>query len=149
MERIKISEHFYLDELVDVESYMNGTYLIDDKLIAVIELLREKVGKPLFINNWANGGKFQYGGFRGQNAKVGAKFSAHKKGMAADIKGVYPTVLLDIIEENAKEFYDVGLRRIEDISITPTWFHLDVWDKNKTKGIEVVNLTKVIRIIKL
>ena len=37
----------------------------------------------------------------------------------------------------------------KDVRITPTWFHLDTWNKNSTKGIEVVDLKKVVEVISL
>ena len=88
-------------------------------------------------------------GFRGNFCSVGAKFSAHRKGKAADLKGATPKELEAIVRANTIKLYNLGLRRIEDVRITPTWFHLDTWNKNSTKGIEVVDLKKVVEVISL
>lgn len=174
MERIKISKYFYADELIDPRTYFNevnnGIDLIDYNLLQCLDLLREKAGKPLYINTWwatyerdkdkkeleqiinhieKNNTLRKYSGFRGKFCKIGAKFSAHRKGKGADPKGVSPKILFNIIKENSKEFYNLGLRRLEDTSITPTWLHLDTWNKNSSNGIEVVDLKKVVETLPL
>lgn len=174
MERIKISKYFYADELIDPRTYFNevnnGIDLLDYNLLKCLDLLREKSGKPLYINTWwSTYDKYKdkkeldkiiteiensktlrkYSGFRGKFCKIGAKFSAHRKGKGADPKGLSPKILFNIIKENSNEFYNLGLRRLEDTSITPTWLHLDTWDKNDVVGIEVVDMKKVVETLPL
>lgn len=170
MERIKFNKYFYLDELVDPQTYLlefdNGLSKLDKQLVKLLEVLREKYGKPLTVNNWwSEYEKYKdnsdvlnylinhktirkYSGFRSMLCPIGAKFSAHKQGKGIDIKG-NPKDLFKLIEDNSQLFYDLGLRRLEDTKITTTWLHLDTWDKNKTKGIEVVDLKRVVKILPL
>lgn len=165
MDRIKLNDFFYLDELVDHRTYFtakdNGLSEIDPKLINLLFHLRKDYGKSMTINNWwdyylsidhepnfvylieNNDSVRKYSGLRGSKCTVGAKFSAHRKGNGADIKG-NPKELFKLIRENSKKYYDLGLRRLEDVSITPTWIHLDTWDKNNVKAIQVVDLKKVV-----
>lgn len=174
MTRIKLSKYFYADELIDPRTYFNevnhGIGLIDIHLLDCLDFIREKANKPLYINTWwkyydinkdatpldviifnieENASLRKASGFRGKFCNVGAKFSAHRKGKAADLKGATPKELEAIVRANTTKLYNLGLRRIEDIKITPTWFHLDTWDKNSTKGIEVVDLKKVVEVISL
>ena len=51
--------------------------------------------------------------------------------------------LYNLVKENKKKFHEIGLRRLEDISITNGWLHLDTLETNVKKGtIRVVDLTK-------
>ena len=52
-------------------------------------------------------------------------------------------IVLLYVRDNAKEFYNLGLRRLEDISITKGWLHIDTWEHNtKPNSIRVVDRTK-------
>lgn len=170
--RKKVSKHFFLDEFVDPHTYFNeddnGLSKIDAKLFAIADLLREKLGKPLRINNWwsfyeKNVGKGEawiikqieisdlskWSGYRSSRCKIGAKFSAHRQGKGIDPKGD-EDIMFAIVKANAKEFYDLGLRRLEDPSITKGWLHCDTLELNTVKNtIRVVDLKKVTQIIKL
>ncbi len=172
--RIKVSKYFFLDEFVDPQTYLtkddNGLSLIDSKLFAIADLLREKLGKPLRINNWyhyyvqlkakgwsddkviktiLNSDYSKWSGYRSNLCKIGAKASAHRKGEAIDPKGDEDT-MFEIVKSNAKEFYQLGLRRLEDPSITKGCLHVDTMERNTTPNtIRVVDLKKVTEIIKL
>ena len=56
IERIKVSKYFNLDELVDPHTYFKlvdrGFSKLDTNLFLIADLMREKLGKPLTINNW-------------------------------------------------------------------------------------------------
>jgi hypothetical protein len=173
MERISVSNNFFLDEFVDPYTFFNevdnGLSLIDKKLIDCVQLLREKHGKPIRINNWwayyiANKDKktideiisdieksktiSKWSGLRTERSKIGAPASAHRLGKGADPKG-NSTELLKVVEDNAKEFYNKGLRRLEDIKLTPTWLHMDTMERNVLPNhINVVDLKSVVRRIK-
>ncbi|HRN42815.1 MAG TPA: hypothetical protein PK649_12190, partial [Vicingus sp.] len=67
-------------------------------------------------------------------------------GQRFDING-NPKELYELIKNNATTYYNMGLRRLEDTTITTTWLHLDTWNKNNVKGIEVVDLKRVVRIL--
>lgn len=164
--RIKVSKYFFLDEFVDPFTYFNeddnGLSKIDNKLFAIADLLREKLGKPLRINNWwsfyernVNKGEdwiikqielsdlSKWSGYRSSRCKIGAKFSAHKRGFAIDPKGDEDTIF-KIVKDNLKEFHSLGLRRLEDPSITNGWLHCDTMELNVAPNtIRVVDLKKV------
>lgn len=167
MKRIKVSENFSLDEFLDVRSYLKdedrGRSKIDPRIIDCAQLLRVKFGKPIRINNWwglylqlVDEGKAvdqiiriiensksvsKWSGFRPPECKIGAKRSQHRKGTAIDPKGDQHALEL-IVRNNAKEFYNFGLRRLEDPSITPGWLHMDLSEANHKAGfIRVVGRT--------
>ena len=177
MERIKVNSNFYLDEFVDPYTYFNekdnGLSLIDNRLFDKAQLLRYLYGKPISINNWwwfyqlkkddwtidtiieniekktsFNGRKIQkWSGLRTSRSSVGGKLSAHRKGKAIDPKG-NEIEFFKIVKKNAEAFYNLGLRRLEDIRITPGWLHMDTSERNtKAKSIRVVDLTKATQTI--
>lgn len=172
-ERIKVSKFFYLDEFVDVYTYVhspdNGLSLIDKRLFDIADLLRELKGSPGVINTWWNYyiGKInntdiktvifniekansirKWSGYRSSRCMIGAKNSAHKQGKAFDMVGL-SGFMYDIVKENAEKFYNLGLRRMEDYRITPTWLHLDTLERNtEPNSIRVVDLTKATEIIR-
>lgn len=60
--------------------------LIDDNLKEVLDFIREHIVKaPLTCNNWHLGGSRVASGYRDRNCPVGAKYSQHKEGRAADL----------------------------------------------------------------
>ena len=158
MERIKVSNNFYLDEFIDPHTYINdlhhGLNLLDFRLIQIAQKVREFCGKPLFINTWWD---FQdksiseiendtsirkWSGLRTSRCNIGAKNSAHKLGKAIDLKGNQKE-LFGLVKENAKEFHAIGVRRLEDPNITIGWLHVDTLERNtKPNSIRVVDLTK-------
>lgn len=146
---MKVSEHFDLREFVDPITYAQKSSaaidLIDRKLIGIAEFIRNKIGQPVTINNWHNGGQFKESGLRNKNTSTGAKLSQHKLGKAIDTKvnGYDGQKWYDFVKENAKELYDLGVRRIEDKSLATTWLHIDTKEHGK-KCIQVIDLTKVV-----
>lgn len=171
MKRIKLSKSLHLDELIDPVTYFteldNGLSKIDNSLIDIFQLLRDKYGKPIRINGWwkylpsdmtvFNPLDFLklmeynkvpvWSGYRSKFCLIGASKSAHKLGKAIDPKGDEKE-LYKIVKENAKLFYDLGVRRLEDISITNGWLHIDTLEINtKPNSIRVVDLTKCTKTI--
>jgi hypothetical protein len=172
MERIKVAKNFYLDEFIDPVTYFemedNGLSLIDKRLFEIVQLLRDKYGKSIAINNWwkpyqdwkiknptktviefsnfyTKRGNYQWSGYRSIRCKIGAKLSAHKLGKGIDPKGNEKD-FYDIVVKNSKEFYDLGLRRLEDIKITIGWLHMDTETRNvKPNTIRVIGLTSMVR----
>lgn len=169
-ERVRISENFHLDEFVDPHTYFSradkGKGLMDPRVFDIVQLLLEKYGKPLGINNWwANMRNYKgnsleflqaceaarffvWSGYRSPICTIGAKNGAHYSGQAADPKGP-GKFLFDIVKKNAEEFYNIGLRRLEDPKITPTWLHVDTLERNtQPNSIRVVDLRKATEIIR-
>lgn len=165
MERIPVSKYFYLDELVDAYTYFNepdsGLSKIDKKLFGIADFFREKYG-ALVINNWwfvylarkAHGETLyniityiekeptvrKWSGLRTDRCKIGSPTSAHRLGCAIDFKSE-PKKMDKILKSNIKSLHGLGLRRVEDIGITPTWFHVDTLAKNVGKN-EIRIITK-------
>lgn len=163
MKRIKISKNFNLDELVDPVTYFtdpdHGLSRIDPCIIDCLQLLRSLKGSSIGVNNWwgersaftnvdtfskwvdQTRGVYQWSGFRSKKCKIGASKSKHKLGQAVDPKGNQHE-LFKIVEDNAKLFYALGLRRLEDTSITNGWLHMDVSETHHTSGkIRIVSRT--------
>jgi hypothetical protein len=130
-------------------------------LFAIADFFREKYG-ALVINNWwfvylartAHGEKLKdiityiekeptirkWSGLRTDRCKIGSPTSAHRLGKAIDFKSD-PKKMDKILKSNIKELHTLGLRRVEDISITPNWFHIDTLAKNVGKN-EIRIITK-------
>jgi len=169
IKRIKVTPNFYLDELVDPVTYFSqgdyGLSLLDINAVNCLQLLRDLKGSSITVNNWwfpylewakenpkkfvsdfakiyVKRGNFQWSGYRSALCKIGAPKSAHKLGKAFDPKGDEQE-LFKLVKDNAKVFYDKGLRRLEDISITNGWLHIDTESRNcKPNSIKVIDKTK-------
>jgi hypothetical protein len=163
--RIRVSRHFYLDELVDPYTYFtekdHGLSRLDQNLINSLQLLRDLNGRPVYVNNWWNyldkhtGSHLEFlnycndndaihcwSGYRSPKCKIGSTKSAHRKGRAADPKDNYH----ELIEKHAKLFYLAGIRRMEDPRITDGWTHIDTEPRNgKLNSIRVIDLTSHVR----
>jgi hypothetical protein len=139
-QRIKISSNFNLDEFIPKEFYISL-----ERLVNIAQFIREKTGESVTINNWYNGGTLNNRGFRMPNSTVGAPASQHKIMNAIDINiGRWTAAqMLQFIKNNSKELYNLGVRRIEDIKLTPTWLHIDCREHNE-KCINIIDLTKVV-----
>lgn len=127
---MKISEHFDLRELVDPSTFENegenAINFIDNRIPALLEKIRQLCGnKPMTINNWHTGGKFQYRGFRPKYVKVGAAKSMHKSGKAVDfdVKGMTADEVRGVLRLNQIELMKLGLTRIETGT---SWVHIDL-----------------------
>lgn len=155
MKKMKISEHFELEEFINpadfAEHKENSIDLIDKKLIDIAEFIRTNTKKPVTINNWHTGGQYKESGLREQNTTTGAKKSAHKSGKAIDvkIKGWGGTEWYNWVRINAKTLYQLGARRIEDKSLATTWLHIDTKEHGEPNVITVIDLTKVTERIKI
>ena len=68
MQRIKVSNYFFLDELVPPSIYSargeNAMQLIDYRIVMALDHLRDVIGKPILVNNWINGGQYRESGLR-------------------------------------------------------------------------------------
>ena len=75
MERYKISENFYLDEVMHPEVYKRfgkkSRWFIDQRLIDIVQYIRTETGKPITINTWFDGGEFKERGLRNPRTKTG------------------------------------------------------------------------------
>lgn len=163
-ERISVSKNFHLDEYVDPQTYFSradhGLGLMDANLFKIVQKLRNLKGSSIGINNWwsnldrYNGNaldflywceanhRYVWSGYRSPLCHIGSSRSAHKQGRAADPKGDQK-LYFKLVKENAELFHCLGLRRLEDISITPGWLHVDTLEHNtQPNSIRVVDLKK-------
>ena len=113
-----VGKHFKVKEF----ACKDGTQVvfIDDYLVSILEILRNKLGKPIIITS----------GYRTPewNKKCeGAKYSYHMRGMAADIR---------VNEMSAKEIANELDEIVPDecgIIVYRSWVHFDV-RKNKYRS---------------
>lgn len=117
---LKISEHFKVKEYACKDG--SQVVFIDENLRLMLEILRNKIGKPVIITS----------GYRTPewNKKCGgAKYSYHMRGMAADIRvdGMTP-------KELAKELNKIAADEC-GIIVYKSWVHFDVRTTKYRKGV--------------
>ena len=135
------SKHFKVQELVSPEVYAArgeaSWQLLDVYLILTLDQLRDEFG-PLTVNDWLWGGNFKYSGLRPLRGGIGAIYSQHRFGRAADCKpkDLTPQEMHARILDKQEKF--PHLRVLENIVATPTWVHADVRN-HQLPGIWIVN----------
>ena len=119
-ENDNLGRHFHVREF----ACKDGTQaiFIDEYLWTILDILREKIGKPVIITS----------GYRTpqHNAKVGgAKYSYHMRGQAADIivNGMSPKE----VAKNLDKLVPNGC----GIIVEKSWTHFDVRAKKYRKGV--------------
>lgn len=117
----KIGQHFKVREFACKDG--SQVVFIDDYLVTILDILRDKIGKPVIITS----------GYRTPwwNAKCdGAKYSYHMRGMAADIK-----VNGMSAKELAKKLDEI-IPNGCGIIVYNSWVHFDVRNGKKyRKGV--------------
>lgn len=92
--------------------------LMDENLLMLLDELRRSYGKMII-----NTSDFHYRGFRPASCNVGAKYSQHRFGRAADIIFTKYKTSLIIRQVLANPHYFEKIKAIEkDVE----WFHVDV-----------------------
>lgn len=125
---IYIPKHFKIHELVDKQTYDKfgklAFHFFRPEALRALDNLREVIGRPLIINNWKDGGEYEWSGLRTIDYYGGAKWSAHRLGAAFDVKckTVNAATIQGLIRANHHKLMDI--RRME--IGTPTWTHIDV-----------------------
>jgi hypothetical protein len=129
--------HFKIYELVSEQVFdkygQKAWRFFDPRLLETIDWIREKLGKPITVNDWRWEGDFDERGLRcNMDDLVRAKtnkgdiyLSAHVLGMATDfdVEGMTAQEVRDWLVEHQDELpYPVRLE--EGVS----WVHLDVED---------------------
>ena len=139
----KFKKYFAIYEIVSREvynAYGDRAYrFFDPRLMANMVWLREKLGKPIKVNNWLDGGKMEQRGLRENTSRIvmdKSKYlklylSAHTRGSALDfdVKGMTANEVRDFIVKHEDEMpYKCRLeRKLNGEYIT--WVHLDVDDE--------------------
>jgi hypothetical protein len=132
MNRIKITDNFYLDEFIDPITYSErgekSIQLMDMRIILAIQHLREVINKPITINSWASRGQFRESGLRRADTRTGARWSQHKYGRALDfrVSGMTPREVHQVIHQHERTFIErQWITTLEDVRDTPSWTHID------------------------
>jgi hypothetical protein len=130
-------KYFSIDELVCPHIYdhygQRSWQFFDTKLLVTLETIRDRIGKPIYINDWQVHGKYSQRGLRCfkcdiVKTKIEADeiyMSAHCLGKGADfdVQGLTAEeVRLWIITH--KNWWPYYIRLERDVN----WVHLDVFD---------------------
>ena len=147
--QLKISDNFDIRELVHPDifdicgmrskAYINPLLPITLEAIkkSLTELLGDDREESVIVNNWIWGGDKVDSGLRLPHGNVGSKLSGHKFGCAADTKYKYhtPQEAFEFIIANQDLFPYIN--RMEDISYTPTWNHIEVGSDKRVGNIYI------------
>jgi hypothetical protein len=132
MQRIKVSSHFFLDELVPPSIYLKwgarAICFIDYRILMAADWLHDTIGLPVIGNNWISGGQYKESVLREFNTTTGAKMSQHKFGRAFDakIKGMTPHEVHEVILKHQEFLVQNQLiTTLENADFTKTWTHID------------------------
>lgn len=164
MNRIKVSENFFLDEFVPKEIHElieKGDAKLSDyqdvRIPVLVQWIRNQVKQSVNINNWIDGGQLDERGVRSPNTSTGAKKSRHKyeddeagniirKSDAVDIQigSMSGRQMYDWAQENKEALFGLGVRTIEHYTLTPGWLHMDLHPRTSAKEtITIVTLTGI------
>jgi len=135
----EVKKYFKLEELVSKAVHNKygeaAWFIFQTELLASLLLIRVGLDKPITINTWENGGRFDERGYRENLSDiVQAKtnqgqvyISGHVLGMAVDftVKGMTATEVRAWIVENA-EMFPCKIRLERNVNGKEiTWVHLD------------------------
>lgn len=119
-------KYFDVRELVPKSAYKDrgelAIELLDPRLLITLDALRERYGLVV-VNTWLWGGSSQWRGLRTDDCPLGAKYSQHKYGRAADCtftKTTTEEVIADILEKPSMFPY------ITSLELGVSHFHFDV-----------------------
>ena len=125
-------QHFNIKELVPPQVYKDrgqkAWQLLNPDLLVALDALRATFG-PAVVNDWSWGGKYKQSGLR--TSKIGATYSQHRYGNAADIKfkNVSAQEVRQAIRAD-KDYWANFIRRIEN---KVNWLHVDISNTGSSK----------------
>jgi hypothetical protein len=121
--------HFCAQEFLPMDTYMkygaDGLIIMDARILWTVDALRDKLQKPITINNWNIGGKFIQRGFRNDPTMLAeTPLTQHAAGRAVDF---------DIYGMTAEAFrlqvksgqYEKELQYVTRIEENTDWIHID------------------------
>jgi len=149
----KIKEYFDIREFVDkttYDRYKNRCWqFFSPRLLHTLIIIREELGRPITINNWHIGGKFQQRGLRTNVSPLVVKkhhlyLSAHLMGKAVDfdVKGLTAEDVRNWILDNS-DLFQCKLRLEHKIAKTGnniSWVHIDCFSNEKNPKIYLFNV---------
>lgn len=130
---MRLSANFTLSELVApdiIDTVGNrAADFLHPELVPTIQRLRDEFGS-IVVNGTYNGQTFTESGLRSPKTRTGAALSAHRFGVACDLKfyGTTPEGVQRHILKHASKY--PCITRIENAEITKSWLHIEVGDRN-------------------
>jgi hypothetical protein len=131
--------YFYVQELVPkaIFDQFNGQswQFIQPEIIETINVIREYFNRPVIVNDWMNGGKLEYRGYRPplytkniKNFILSARHSMHYFGAAVDLS--VHQMLADEVRGVilSKSHIFPHVKRMEE---GVSWVHLDIKETGK------------------
>jgi hypothetical protein len=139
---MKVQEYFGIKELVCKHVYdkwgEKAWQFLDEKLLANLLYIREGIGKPIVVNNWAKGGEYSQRGLRCTRCilvieqvdlrKVYLSQHIFGKAVDFDVKGMDAESVRQWIKAHASEL-PYPCRVEENVS----WVHMDVMNNSSSK----------------
>lgn len=140
--------YFTLDELVCPHVYEKfgeiAWQFFDQRLLITLDLLREKLNKPIFVNDWQVHGKFDERGFRCLKCSIVQDHimtntdyvSPHMTGQGVDfdMQGLISSEVRKWLLKN-KNLLPYPIRLENNVS----WVHLDTRDNFEGKKVILFN----------
>lgn len=140
--------YFDLKELVckDVYDFYKDTawQFFDSRLLITIDRMREKLGKPMFVNNWDSGGEFDERGFRCLRCSIVKQaiadnkmyVSPHMTGQAIDfdVQGLLAEEVRQYIIKNGN-LWPYPLRLEAGVN----WVHMDTREIGNNQKVTLFN----------
>ena len=120
-------KYFVIQELVDRHTYElfgeKSWWFFDEKLLTMIDRLREDLQTPIIVNNWMWGGNSQWRGLRTYRCGIGADYSAHRFGKAVDmtVRGYTADEVRKYLFANINRYPE-----LKGIEMDVSWVHVDV-----------------------
>lgn len=141
---MKRARNFKIHELVCPDIYKRDKELawryFRPELIDFIDWFRERIDRPVYINNWFWGGDKTQRGYRCNLCHIVREkkilyASAHMLGAAVDfnVKDVHPNQVREYLRDNIHEFFNehtcyIRKCRLESDRLAPTWVHIDFFE---------------------
>jgi hypothetical protein len=140
---MRLNDRFKLQEYVPQSVYnehgdMSVRFISTALINADFQLLQDlekHYDRPIScsINTWVFGGNRNYSGLRVKGEPYYSEYSMHTFGCASDKIFQFkdndaPLATADVysfIRSNESKYYDMGIRRMEDIKDARTWIHWD------------------------
>jgi hypothetical protein len=114
-----------MEALIDAKGSKWGfDTLFDERLLITMDRIRELFGR-MQVNNWFNGGRHCFRGFRPPECELGARLSQHRFGRAVDLMPLDSTV--EHIRETILDYPgSPRFRHIGGLELDVSWLHIDV-----------------------
>lgn len=124
-----LTKYFKAEELLP--KGVTDTSLLDPKLLQLIDEIRELLGVPCTINDYASGGTRQWCGLRTPACTIGAPKSQHRLGKAADMHPIGMTAEQARVKVK-KAVAEGKLKNLGGVEDGVSWLHVDV--RPRVKG---------------